>query len=130
MMELQLAVALSCTATGCQVQLVDYDAQVNADYAAPMVDNQITVEPGFWSRWTAMLTRHGSFSAGHPSKRSRTAGGFILTEEGNPVDPVRLRAGFFPGIRAMYQRLETIGALDPKRVVREGYDHITEEHLE
>jgi SAM-dependent methyltransferase len=30
----------------------------------------------------------------------------------------------------MYQRLEMIDALDPKRVVREGYDRIAEEHLE
>lgn len=30
----------------------------------------------------------------------------------------------------MYQRLETIDALDPKRVVQEGYDRIAEEHLE
>jgi SAM-dependent methyltransferase len=129
-MEFQLAVVLWCTETGCQVQFVDHDAQVEADYSAPMVDNQITVEAGhlvavdrgadppqvvFW--WPSIETE-------------RAEGEFVLFREGNPVDPEQLRAEFFPRIRVMYQRLKTVSALDPKQVVGEGYDRIAEEHLE
>jgi protein-L-isoaspartate O-methyltransferase len=129
-MELQLAVVLSCTEAGCQVQFLDCDARVDAGYSAPMVDNQITVKPGHLVavdrgadplqvifRWPAIETE-------------RTEDGFVLMEEGNPVDSERLCIEFFPRIKAMYGRLEMISALDPKQVVEEGYDRIAEQHLE
>jgi len=53
-----------------------------------------------------------------------------LTKGGSPVDPDRLRADFFPEIRAMYQRLEAVDALDPKQVVEQGYDRIAERYVE
>jgi SAM-dependent methyltransferase len=56
--------------------------------------------------------------------------GCILTQDGNPIDPDRLRAESFPEIRAPRQRLEAVHALDPKQVVEQGYDRIAERHLE
>jgi len=54
----------------------------------------------------------------------------ILTQDGHPVDPDRLHTVGFPRIRAMYERLEAISALDPKQVVEQGYDRIAERYLE
>ena len=56
--------------------------------------------------------------------------GGILTQDGNPIDPDRLRAESFPEIRASRQHLESPNALDPKQVVEQGYDRIAERHLE
>jgi SAM-dependent methyltransferase len=56
--------------------------------------------------------------------------GGILTQDGNPIDPDRLRAESFPEIRAPRQHLESPNALDPKQVVEQGYDRIAERHLE
>jgi len=56
--------------------------------------------------------------------------GCILTQDGNPIDPDRLRAESFPEIRAPHQHLEALNALDPKQVVEQGYDRIAERYLE
>jgi SAM-dependent methyltransferase len=57
-------------------------------------------------------------------------GGYTLTRDGEPVDPDALRADAFPGIEAMYARMEKAQMVDPKQVVREGYDRIAERYLE
>lgn len=48
---------------------------------------------------------------------------------GQPANPERLRATFFPKIQAMYQQIETWNALDPKQVVEQGYDEVAEHYL-
>jgi ubiquinone/menaquinone biosynthesis C-methylase UbiE len=49
---------------------------------------------------------------------------------GHPAHADRLRAAFFPEIQAMYQRIASWKDMDPKHVVREGYDRIAERYLE
>jgi SAM-dependent methyltransferase len=45
-MDLQLAIASSCTGTGCQVQFLDSDVRENARYSEPVTDYGIVVRPG------------------------------------------------------------------------------------
>jgi SAM-dependent methyltransferase len=45
-MDLELAIASSCTDRGCQVQFVDSGVQVNSDYSELVVEHRITVIPG------------------------------------------------------------------------------------
>ncbi|MCP4543900.1 MAG: methyltransferase domain-containing protein [Chloroflexi bacterium] len=45
-MDLELAIASSCTEKGCQVQFVDSGVQVNADYAELFIEHRIAVNPG------------------------------------------------------------------------------------
>jgi hypothetical protein len=45
-MDLQLAVASSCTGTECQVQFLDSDVRVNAGYSEPVIDYGIVVRHG------------------------------------------------------------------------------------
>ena len=45
-MDLELAIASACTDRGCQVQFVDSDARVDADYSELIVEHRITVSPG------------------------------------------------------------------------------------
>jgi ubiquinone/menaquinone biosynthesis C-methylase UbiE len=44
-MNLQFAIASSCTSTGCQVQFLDSDVRVDADYSEPVVDYGIIIRP-------------------------------------------------------------------------------------
>lgn len=50
--------------------------------------------------------------------------------DGRLANPDRLRAAFFPEIRAMYQRMEDWKDLNPKQIVQEGYDRVAERYLE
>jgi SAM-dependent methyltransferase len=128
-MDLQLAVALSCTDAGCQVQFLDSSLCIDAHRSEPMVEGHITVEPGHLVavdksaappqivyRWASITTE-------------RVDDGYILTEDGEAVDPHRLRAEFFPRIQTMYRRLAAVEALDPKKTVAEGYNRIAERYL-
>ncbi|HUX75328.1 MAG TPA: class I SAM-dependent methyltransferase [Anaerolineae bacterium] len=45
-MNLQLAIASSCTGTGCQVQSLDSDVHIDADYSEAVIDYGITISPG------------------------------------------------------------------------------------
>jgi ubiquinone/menaquinone biosynthesis C-methylase UbiE len=45
-MNLQLAIASSCTGTGCQVQPLDSDVHIDADYSEAVIDYGITISPG------------------------------------------------------------------------------------
>ena len=45
-MNLQLAIASSCTGTGCQVQSLDGDVHMDADYSEAVIDYGITISPG------------------------------------------------------------------------------------
>jgi SAM-dependent methyltransferase len=50
--------------------------------------------------------------------------------DGRPGNPERLQAACFPRIEAMYERMDAWRDLDPKQVVREGYDCVAERHAE
>lgn len=45
-MNLRLAIASSCTGTGCQVQSLDSDVHIDADYSEAVIDYGITISPG------------------------------------------------------------------------------------
>lgn len=45
-MNLQLAITLSCTKSGCRVQYLDSDVQTDAHYSQPMLDYGIVANPG------------------------------------------------------------------------------------
>lgn len=129
-MDLQLAVTLSCTKTGCQVQFLSSDARIDARYSEPMVDNEITVKPGDLVAVDTSITPPRVVFRWLHSQVGRAEGGHSLTVDGRPVHPDHLRAESFPRIRAMCQRLEALNDLDPRQVVEEGYDCIAERYLE
>ena len=128
-MDFYLAVAISCTDTSCQVQLLESEFLIDAQRSEPMVEHGIWVRPGqlvvvdkgaehpqIVYRWQSMEAKH-------------TESGFTLIEGEEPVDLNRLRAEHFPRIQAMYRRMEAAKAIDPKQVVRQGYDRIAERYL-
>src|SRR5512136_1229768 len=45
-MDLQLALALACTDTGCQAHWLDAEACFDAVYAEPVVEHGIVIKPG------------------------------------------------------------------------------------
>lgn len=45
-MDLELAIVSSCAATGCQVQFLEADACISADYSEPVIDHEILIRPG------------------------------------------------------------------------------------
>ncbi len=51
-------------------------------------------------------------------------------ENEQPMHPDLLRQAFYPQIEEMYRRMEAYLELDPKQVVREGYDQIAGHYLE
>lgn len=129
-MDLHLAIAQSCCGTACLVHLFDSGKPIDAHCSEPMIEHGIVVRPGqlvavdqaaqppqVVYRWPTIETE-------------RRPDGAILLEEGKPVDPVRLRAEYWPQIRAMYDRFERANQSDPKQVVCEGYDRVAERYLE
>jgi SAM-dependent methyltransferase len=56
-------------------------------------------------------------------------GDYALTREGKPVQADALRVTAFPEIEAMYARREKAEDVDPRQVVREGYDRIAERYV-
>ena len=128
-MNLALARVLSSTDTRCRVQRLDAPLALDAGYSAPMIEHGIRA-------WAGQLVAM-ALDADPPTVVYRwadiavqTAGdGYLLTRAGNPVDPAALCAETFPRIRAMYERMAQPRAVDPKQVVREGYDQIAERYL-
>ena len=166
-MDLQLAIALSCTDAGCQVHLLDEKSRLDAAYSEPVVEYGIIVRPGdlvavnretdppqVVFRWALAAVEQVEgerifidtpCSRGRPMVRAEgleadiaagdkvfTANGQVhdISVDGRPDNPERLRLAFFPHIRAMYQKMEAWNALNPKQVVKEGYDRIAEHYLE
>ena len=167
-MDLQLAIASSCTSTGCQVQFLDSDLRVNADYSDPVRDHGIVIRPGDlvpvdrgsnppqavfrWARAEVERRVHdggilicGEWAHAQPLTRAEgleteiAAGDEVFVAngevhdvciDGRPGNPEHLQAAFFPAIEAMYERMDAWRDLDPKQVVREGYDCIAERHAE
>ena len=145
-MDLELAVALSCTNTGCLVQSLDLGVraearrrgqfrarrrgQFRARYSEPIVDDGIGVRPGHLVAVDHHTDPPQVVYRWEHIQVERVKGRHVLTRDGHPVDADRLRTEFFPKIRAMYERLETVSALDPKQVVEQGFDRIAERYLE
>ncbi len=128
-MNLALAHVLSTTGTHCRVQCLDRRLVLDAPYAEPMVEHGIRAQAGQLAaldldpdpptvvyRWPDIAVQP-------------EGDGYLLTQTGGPVDPVALSAEAFPRIRAMYERMAQDRALDPKQVVKEGYDCIAERYL-
>lgn len=128
-MDLQLAVALSCTDAGCRVQFLDRGVCIDAHRSDSMVEGHIIVEPGHLIAVDASADPPQIVYRLDSITTERVGDGYILTEDGAPTDPDRLCAEFFPRIQALYQRMADMEALDPKRVVEEGYDRIAERYL-
>jgi SAM-dependent methyltransferase len=132
---LALARVLSATGTRCRVQRLDappdLDAlpDLDAGYTAPMIDHGILAQAG---QLVAL-----DLDAGSPTVVYRWADiavqpagdGYLLIQAGSPVDPAALCAEAYPRIRAMYERMAQARTVDPKQVVREGYDQIAERYL-
>jgi SAM-dependent methyltransferase len=128
-MDLELAVPLMFTRTGCWVQSLESSTAVDAQIAEAMLENHILVQPG---QLVAVDT-----GADPPQIVYRwqdiavvqvPGGGYRVTQQGAPVNLDRLRSQFFPEILGMYDRLQEAHSLDPKQVVREGYDLIVEKY--
>lgn len=90
-----------------------------------MIEHDIKVRPG---QLVVIDVAGPSRVAFRPQdvEAERTESRFTLTQDGEAVDPDRLRAELFPRIRAMYQRMAAAEQVDPKRMVEEGYDRIDE----
>jgi SAM-dependent methyltransferase len=128
-MDLALARVLSSTDTDCRVQRLDAPAVLDAAYAEPMIEHGIRAHAGqlvaldldpdpptvVW-RWPNIAVQP-------------VAEGYLLAKAGELVDPAALSAKSFPRIRATYERIAQVRSLDPKQVVREGYDRIAERYL-
>jgi len=129
MTDLELAIVVDSSDTGCRVRSLGTTRCADAAYAQAMVEQHIVAQPG----QLVAIDR----SAGSPQIAYRwsdivvTQGGEgeTLTREGKAIDPARLRADAFPRIRAMLRRIEMARAVDPKEIVQQGYDRIAEQHL-
>ncbi len=129
-MQLELAVVLSCTDAGCQTQYLAGDASIVASYSAPMREHGIVAQPGQLVAIDQSSDRPQIVYRFPQIQVQQGTNGYVLTENGRPIDPEQLCTKTFPEIRAMYERLETAQRLDPKRVVEQGYDRIAERYLE
>jgi SAM-dependent methyltransferase len=128
--DLELAVVLFCTDTGCRVRWLEGDLEAEACYAEPMLEHYITARPGqlvavdrdaprplIVYRWSDVTVR---------SRDEQD----VLTRRGHPVEVDELRIAAFPRIQDMYEQLQEGERVDPKQVVREGYDRVAERYLE
>ena len=128
-MDLQLAVVLSCTGSGCRVQLLGSGVRIDAPYSEPMVDNGISAGPGqlvavdTGAEPAQLVFRWDCFEV------SESEGDHVLTRDGCPVRPEEVEDEFFATIQAMYRSLEAYKQVDPKQLVEQGYDRIAERHL-
>lgn len=127
-MKLELAAALMFTNTGCWVQALDSGSSVDARIAETMIENNIFVQPGqlvvvdmapdppqIVYRWTDITA-------------AQVGGVYRVSQGGAPVNLQRLREQTFPQVLQMYDRVQEAHSLDPKQVVREGYDTIALEY--
>jgi SAM-dependent methyltransferase len=134
-MNLALAHVLSTTGMHCRVQRLDAPSDpeaapiIDAVYATPMVEHGIRAEAG---QLVAL-----DLNADSPTVVYRwpditvqvTGNGYRLARATAPVDPAALSAEAFPRIHALYERVARARAVDPKRIVREGYDQAAERYL-
>lgn len=128
-MNLQLAVAASCTDRACQVQWLNTNVLIEADYAEPILDYGIIINPG---DLVAIETTSTPVKVVYrlPFAVKKVEDHRIVTTDGTILDVERLQTDFFPEIRTMYQQLALWQALDPKQVVAEGYDRMAERYLQ
>lgn len=129
-MQLELAVVLHCSDTTCHVRCLDRGHSLDTYHSAQMREHGILSRPGqlvavdvavspplIVYRWTQIRAE--------PAQE-----GYRLIAEGQPVDPAQLRADEFPQIEAMYARMDATLDVDPKQLVRDGYDQIAERYLQ
>jgi SAM-dependent methyltransferase len=154
-MDLHLAIVLASTDRGCQTQLLDSDANLDAHYSDPMLEHGIVAQPGQLvavdlgtdpphivyryphihavGAGPATSGPHGPMSG--PTRVGAAWGvesssrPVRLIRDGHPVDPEQLRDETYPQIRAMYARLDAARDVDPMQVVEQGYDRIAERYL-
>lgn len=138
-MDLELGIVLSCTGKQCQVRLLTSGEQVNARYCEPMLEHQITAQPGQLIALDRSVDPlqivyrypHIMVVPAEPSHLLEQASAdHVLIRDGQLVDLEHLRAESFVEIQAMYERLEAVQQLDPKRIVEQGYDRIAKRYLE
>jgi SAM-dependent methyltransferase len=128
---LELAVVLSCTDDWCEAQYLGTGSSVRACRSGAMIEHHIMVQSGHLVavdkridlprvvyRWPDIVVAEAA------------GGGYTLARDGQVIDRDDLRADAFPEIEAMYARIETAETVDPKQVVREGYDRVAERYLE
>jgi SAM-dependent methyltransferase len=130
-MQLELAIALSCTDTDCQVQPLEGDAPITACYSEPMLKHDIAAHPGQLVvidtsiKPTRIVYRYPDIRV----VRAGSSRPMRLIRDGHPLDPDQLRDETFPSIQAMYARMQAARDVDPKQVVEQGYDRIAERYL-
>ncbi len=166
-MDLHLAIVLSCTDTGCRVQLVDAETGLDTAYSEAVVEYRIVAKSGDLVavdcetnppqtvfRWVLAAVERvdgeGIFvdlpgSRDRPLSRADglqaeiaagdqvfVANGRVhdVSARGRPANPGRFKTFDLPGIQVMYQQMAKWNALDPKRIVQDGYDRIADRYLE
>ena len=123
-MKLELAVVLQCDDTTCRLRLLERDVYLTASYSTAMLQYDIRAAPGqLVALDTAATPPQIVYHWAHICA-DQTPEGYTLTTDGQPIDPAQLRADEFPSIEA------TLESLDPKQLVRDGYDQIAERYLE
>ena len=144
-MHLELAVVLSCTAGGCQVQTLMANVPLYARYSEPMLEHKILAHPDHLVAIDCSVAPYrivyrypdiqvvgaGLSRPGREPSPPLNQTPFVygLLRDGHPIEPAQLRSETFADIEALYARMEAAARLDPKQVVEQGYDHIAERYL-